>query len=285
MEIIVGQNSGFCAGVKYTILKAKEELAKNKNGVDCLGEIIHNKQVVHDLENAGLRIINSINEATNKVIIRAHGISKDVYDIARKNNIELIDLTCPKVLKIHEQVQNFANKNYFIFLFGIKDHPETIGTYSFCGKNTFLIESKNDISLALDALKSSDLKDLLIISQTTFSINLFEEMKNTILNSLSNDFNIHIEKSICNATDLRQREAEEISKKVDLIIVIGGKNSSNTKKLYEISKKNLDNVLLIQTKDELDLNFIKSFKSVGIIAGASTPSYIIEDVVSLLKNI
>lgn len=284
MNILVGKTSGFCSGVKYTITRAEEELSKNNKGIDCLGEIIHNKQVIDSLVKKGLRTIDSIEDANDKVIIRAHGTTKEVYKYAEENNIEVIDLTCPHVYKIHKQVQKFAEDNYFIFLFGIKDHPETIGTHSFCKPNSYVIETICDISPALDSLKSSNLKDVLIISQTTFSVHLFEEMKNIILENLGSDFNIHVENSICNATNLRQQEAAEISSKVDLMIVIGGKNSSNTRKLYDISKKNCNNVLHIQTKDELDPDFIKKFKNIGIIAGASTPSSIIEDVTNLCKK-
>lgn len=284
MNIIVGKNSGFCAGVKYTITKTNEELNKNSN-IDCLGEIIHNKQVIDNLTKKGLRIIDSIEEANHKVIIRAHGVPKEVYDYAKEHHIELIDLTCPNVLEIHKQVQKFAKDNYFIFLFGIKNHPETIATYSFCGDNSYVIENINDVSSAISNLKASALKDILIISQTTFSVSLFDELLNVIRETLGNDFNIHVEKSICNATDLRQKEAYEISSKSDLMIIIGGKNSSNTKKLYEVSKKNCKNVLHIETKNELDKDFVKNFKTVGIIAGASTPSDIIEDVVHFCEAI
>ena len=282
MQIIVGKNSGFCAGVKYTIRKAQEELEKSSNGIECLGEIIHNKQVIEELEQKGLKTISKIEDANKKVIIRAHGISKEIYKYAKENSIELIDLTCPKVLKIHDQVQKFANNNYFIFLIGIKDHPEIIGTHSFCGKNSYIIEDINDVNPGINLLKSSNLTNVLIISQTTFSINSFEELTYNILNALGNEYNIHIEKSICNATDLRQTEANEISSKVDLMIIIGGKNSSNTKKLYEVSKQNCNNVLHIQTKDDLDIKFVKKFKTIGIIAGASTPSNIIDEITNLL---
>ena len=107
MEVIVGKNCGFCAGVKYSISKAEEELLKNNGNLDCLGELIHNKQVVSSLENKGLRTIDSINDAKNKVVIRAHGASKETYDLANEKHIELIDLTCPKVLKIHKTVESF----------------------------------------------------------------------------------------------------------------------------------------------------------------------------------
>ncbi len=284
MKIILGKNSGFCSGVKNTIAKAEEELKKDQN-IDCLGEIIHNKQVVEDLEKRGLRTIESIDEAKNKILIRAHGTSKEVYEIAKNKNIEIIDLTCPKVLAIHKQVQEFSNNNYYIFLFGIKSHPETIGTFSFCSKNASIIEEKGDIEDAIKNLKKSNLKNVLIISQTTFSISLFDELCKIITETLDKTYNIHIQKSICNATNLRQLETEEISKEVELMIIIGGKNSSNTKKLYEIAIKNCKNAIYIQTIKDIDKEFIKQFESIGIIAGASTPSYIIEEVYEYCKNI
>ena len=284
MNVIVGKNGGFCAGVKYTITKAEEELEKSHGKIDCLGEIIHNKQVIDTLEKKGLNIIDDIKDAKTKVILRSHGVSKEIYDYAKEHKIQLIDLTCPNVSKIHKQVDEFSKRNYFIFLFGIKNHPETIGTYSFCGQNSYIIEKEDDIIPAINKLKTSNLKNVLIISQTTFSTSLFEELKNIILNSLVVNFNIHIEKSICNATDLRQNEAFEISSKVQLMIIIGGKNSSNTQKLYEISKKNCRNVLYIQTKSDLNLDYIKKFENIGIIAGASTPSSIINEITEFCIN-
>ncbi len=271
MNIIIGKNSGFCAGVKHTIDKANEELENTNEPLDCLGEIIHNRQVVNLLENKGLRTINSIEDSKNKVLIRAHGISKDVYDYANKNHISLIDLTCPHVLKIHKQVQEYSNNNYFIFLFGIKNHPETIGTYSFCGTNSYIIESNDDVAPALEQLYSSNLKNVLIISQTTFSLNLFSELSKLIVDLLPSSYNIHIEKSICNATSLRQIETEEIASKVQLMIIIGGKNSSNTKKLCDVASIHCKNVVHIETKNDLNVEALKNINTVGIMAGASTP--------------
>ena len=271
MNIIVGKNSGFCAGVKHTIDKANENLKNYGGPLDCLGEIIHNKQVVESLESKGLRTIDSIEDAKSKVLIRAHGVSKSVYEYANKNNIELIDLTCPKVLKIHNQVQDYAKNNYFILLFGIKSHPETVGTYSFCGDNSCVIESKDDVPHALQSLYSSGLKNVLIISQTTFSLSLFNEICEFIINSLDSTYNVHVEKSICNATSLRQIETGEIASNVNLMIIIGGNNSSNTKKLCDVASKYCKNVLHIETKDDLNIDFVKNFDNIGIMAGASTP--------------
>lgn len=283
MEVILGKTSGFCFGVKHAIDGAEKEL-KNNNKVYCLGEIIHNEEVIKDLESKGLEIIDNINDAFDKVIIRAHGVPKEVYEIGKKRNIEILDYTCPFVLKIHDTVVEYAKNNFFIFLLGIKNHPETIGTISFCGNNSYLIENLDDISNALDTFNNSGLQKLLIISQTTFSVSLFENIVNNIQSCLSSKVNLVIKNTICNTTSIRQKETEEISKDVDLMIVIGGKNSSNTKKLYEISQKNCKNVLLIQTKKDLKPEHFHGINKVGIMAGASTPQSIIEDVVYFCKN-
>lgn len=284
MEVIIGKSSGFCGGVKNSVTKTEKYLSESDNKIDCLGELIHNKQVIKDLESKGLNIIDSIDNTSQVTIIRAHGVEKSVYEIAKNENIELIDLTCPKVLKIHEQVQDFSNRNYFIFLFGFKDHPETIGTFSFCGKNACIIENADNINDAIITFKSSGLKDLLIIAQTTFSLKLFDEMCSIICDTLGSNYNIHIEKSICNATSIRQIETKELAKKVDLMIIIGGKNSSNTLKLYDISLENCKNAIHIETKDELNLDFVKKFNKIGIMAGASTPEYIIQDVYNFITT-
>ena len=283
MEAILGKTSGFCFGVKHAIDGTETEL-KNNNKVYCLGEIIHNEEVIKDLESKGLEIIDNINDAFDKVIIRAHGVPKEVYEIGKKRNIEILDYTCPFVLKIHDTVVEYAKNNYFIFLLGIKNHPETIGTISFCGNNSYLIENLDDISNALDTFNNSGLQKLLIISQTTFSVSLFENIVNNIQSCLSSKVNLVIKNTICNTTSIRQKETEKISKDVDLMIVIGGKNSSNTKKLYEISQKNCKNVLLIQTKKDLKPEHFHGVNKVGIMAGASTPQSIIEDVVYFCKN-
>ncbi len=277
MEVILGKTSGFCFGVKTAIDGTQKELKINNN-VYCLGEIVHNEEVIKDLEKKGLIIIENIKDAKDKVIIRAHGIPKEIYEIAKIKNIKLLDFTCPFVAKIHETALEFSNNNYFIFLLGNKDHPETIGTISFCGDNSYLIETLDDIENAIKALENSGVKNLLIISQTTFSLSLFENIVDKIKSQISKDINLVVRNTICNTTSTRQKETEELSKKVDLMIVIGGKHSSNTKKLYEIAKKNCKNALLIQTKNDLNYEYIRNFNKIGIIAGASTPQSVIDDI-------
>ena len=282
MEIIVGKSSGFCFGVKNAIDGAEKEL-KNNNPIYCLGEIIHNEEVIKDLESKGLVIVDNINDAKNSVIIRSHGVPKYVYDTAKEKNIQLLDFTCPFVLKIHETALKYSKNNYFIFLLGIKTHPETIGSISFCGSNSYLIENFDDISSAVDKFNSSNLNNLLVISQTTFSVSLFEDIVNEIKNKINKNVNIEVINTICNTTSIRQKETEEIAKKVDLMIIIGGRHSSNTKKLYEIANINCTNSILIQTKDDLSIEYLKHFNRIGIMAGASTPQNIIEGVVDFCK--
>lgn len=283
MEIILGKSSGFCFGVKNAIDGAEKEL-KNNKPVYCLGEIIHNEEVIKDLESKGLVIVDNIEDVKDVAIIRAHGVPKNVYETAISKNIKLLDYTCPFVSNIHKTVTKYAQDNYFIFLVGIKTHPETIGTISFCGDNSYLVENLNDISLAINEFQRSGLKHLLIISQTTFSVSLFDEIVSEVKAHITSDINLEIKNTICNTTSIRQKETEDISKKVDLMIVIGGKHSSNTKKLFEVAQKNCKDTLLIQTKNDLNHDYLQGFNKIGIIAGASTPQKIIEDVVDFCKN-
>lgn len=283
MEIILGKSSGFCFGVKNAIDGAEKEL-KNNKPVYCLGEIIHNEEVIKDLESKGLVIVDNIEDVKDVAIIRAHGVPKNVYETAISKNIKLLDYTCPFVSNIHKTVTKYAQDNYFIFLVGIKTHPETIGTISFCGNNSYLVENLNDISLAINEFQRSDLKNLLIISQTTFSVSLFDEIVSEVKAHITSDINLEIKNTICNTTSIRQKETEDIAKKVDLMIVIGGKHSSNTKKLFEVAQKNCKDTLLIQTKNDLNHEYLQGFNKIGIIAGASTPQKIIEDVVDFCKN-
>jgi len=285
MEIIIGKTSGFCFGVKNAVDKAIEELKNSSSSVYCLGELVHNKQVTNSLQDKGLIFIDDIEEAKGKTIIRAHGIKKQIYQKANSLNIELKDLTCPKVLKIHEIVEEYANNGYYIFLVGIANHPETIGTYSFCGKNSSIIESISDLQNAVIKLKQTEIKKALLITQTTYNFKGFEEISEKLKEILKqNNIQLKVINTICPSTELRQKETEKISQEVDLMIIIGGKNSSNTRKLYEISIKNCENVISVETKEDIDINFIKQFEKIGLMAGASTPTQSINDIVDFIEK-
>lgn len=283
MEIILGKTAGFCYGVKNAVTNT-EEILKEKKETFCLGELVHNGEVIKRLENMGLKIVDNIEDSSDRVIIRAHGIPKNIYEKAKKMNINVLDYTCPKVLKIHEIAEEYANKGYYIFLFGGKKHPESIGTISFCGQNSYLIETKEEIDEAIQNLINSKIKKLLIIVQTTFSMDKFMEYSNIVKESISDDIDIEIKNTICNATKIRQEETEKISKMVDCMIIIGGKNSSNTKKLYDIANENCINTFIIETKNELNLNQLDNFNKIGIMAGASTPKDSIDDVINVISK-
>lgn len=283
MEIILGKTAGFCYGVKTAVTNAEEKLKEYKN-VSSLGELVHNGEVIKKLEKLGLSVVENIEDSKSKVIIRAHGISKDIYKKAEALNIEVFDFTCPFVLKIHNIAEEYSKKGYYIFLIGGKKHPETIGTISFCGKNSCIIEKEEEIKEAIKKLEESKIKKLLIIVQTTFSLEKFSSFVEKIKNEISDDIKLEIKNTICSATKIRQEETANISKEVECMIIIGGKNSSNTKKLYDISKENCENTLIIETKNELNIDEIKKFKKIGIMAGASTPNDSIEDVIELIKS-
>lgn len=285
MEYIVGETAGFCYGVKNAVEKSEEAL-EHEAPICCLGEIVHNKSVVENLKNKGIIFIDDLNQNVNrkKTIIRAHGISKDVYEYANKNNIDLIDLTCPKVLKIHKIVSEYNEKGYYIFLIGSKKHPEIIGTASFAGDNVCIIENYDDIDISIENFKKSNKSKLAVVVQTTFSLQKFTDFTEIIKNKFENLENLEIINTICKATRIRQEETEELSKKVDCMIIIGGKNSSNTKKLYEISKKNCSNSICIESINEVDTDALKNAKIVGIMAGASTPQCSIDEVIEMVKN-
>lgn len=285
MEYIVGKTAGFCYGVKNAVEKSEKAL-ENEKPIYCLGEIVHNKNVVKDLENKGIIFIDDLkqNLEKRKTIIRAHGIAKEVYTQADKMGIDLIDLTCPKVLKIHKIVSEYNEKEYYIFLVGSKKHPEIIGTASFCGDDVSIIENIDDINISIDNFKKSNRKKLAIVVQTTFSLQKFTEIIESIKKKFENFENIEVVNTICNATKIRQEETEELSKKVDCMIIVGGKNSSNTKKLYEISKKNCNNTICVEEVNEIDKGVLKQGNIVGIMAGASTPQCSINSVIELVKN-
>lgn len=284
MEIIIGKTAGFCFGVANAVNKTEKFLNESQDTC-CLGELVHNKQVIQELEEKGLKTINNIKQAKQNVIIRAHGEPIKTYEEAKKLGINILDLTCPKVLKIHNIATEYSNNGYYILLIGQKEHPETIGTKSYCG-NSSIIENKEEIKDVLNKVYNSDIKKVLVLSQTTYSIEKFNVIVDFIKEELEGkNIELEIKNTICNATKLRQEETEKIAKIVELMIIIGGKNSSNTNKLYDISSKYCDNCILVETDKEIDLEYIKKFKEVGIMAGASTPQKSINSIVEKLQKI
>lgn len=282
MEILVGKTAGFCYGVKRAVAGVQNEIKETKGSLYCLGEIVHNNQVIEILKKDGMIFIENIEDAKGKTIIRAHGLPKEIYNVAEQRNIELKDYTCPNVLKIHNIVEEYSKKSYYVFLCGSKNHPENIGTISYCKDNSYIIEKEDETLKALEQLKKTGIKKVLLVSQTTYSLEKFSIIEEIIKNELPKDIELVVKNTICKATELRQKETAEISKKVDSMIIIGGKNSSNTKKIYEIALKNCKNTICVETSDELNKDNFINCNKIGIMAGASTPQKSIDEVVGFL---
>lgn len=283
MEIICGKLNGFCAGVNYTIKKATELLENTNETIYCLGEIIHNERVIEELENKGMITINDINEAPNnsKVIFRAHGEAKEIYEIANSKNIKIFDLTCGKIKIIRNKIEKNKDDS-FIIIIGKKNHPETIGNISFTKPFGSIIETIDDINSVYEEFKLSNLKKVYIIAQTTFSSKKYDEYVNIIQDTFK-DTKIIIDKTICDATENRQTEANELSKTVDKMIIIGGKHSSNTKELAKITEKNCKTYLIQTIEDLKDCEFNETDK-IGVISGASTPLEAINEIIDYLRG-
>ena len=280
MEIIIGKTSGFCNGVRYTVEEANKALDENKM-IYCLGEIVHNERVIEDLEKKGMKTISSIEEAEDhsKMIIRAHGERKEVYDRAEQKDINLLDLTCGKIKAIRVKIKNKMN-DFFIIIIGKKEHPETLGVQSFAGKDSFILENVEDIKDCKKVYQESKKEKIYIVSQTTFNGDKFDQLVEEIKKEFTGE--IVVDKTICDATKNRQEETRELSKNVDVMIIVGGKKSSNTKELEVISKEHCKNVYLIQDVEDLkEINISKDAK-VGIMAGASTPEIVVKEIVNYL---
>lgn len=281
MNIIIGKTSGFCNGVENTVKRAEDALSKEK--VYCLGEIVHNERVINDLENKGMITISNIDESPNnsKVIIRAHGELKETYDKAKEKNIEIIDLTCGKIKAIRVKISKKVGDHYIIII-GKKNHPESLGVLSFSGNNSNIIEDKEDVKEVITNFNKTNLDKIYIVSQTTFNSDKFDELVNLIKESTNKE--VEVDKTICDATSKRQNETRELSKTVDTMIIVGGKKSSNTKELEIIAKEHCDNVILIQDKEDLKDNNIVG-ENIGIMAGASTPTIVVEEIINEIKKL
>ncbi len=284
MEVILGKTSGFCGGVIRSVLETEKVLDKYGDTY-CLGELVHNKQVVDKLEKKGLVVVDTLDNipSQSRVIIRAHGVTKEVYEQAKEKNLNLVDLTCLKVIKIHEMAEKLVDDGYFIVLAGQKSHPEAIGTISFCGENSAIIENLDEIDFIIDSIKNSGLKKVAIIAQTTYSMDKYDQIVEVLSKKNGDSYEFEIQKTICNATEMRQNECKEIASKVDAMIIIGGKHSSNTLKLYDIASSLCNNSYIVETADDLIEDY-SIFDKVGVMAGASTPKSSIEEVLKKLES-
>ncbi|MCF6465129.1 bifunctional 4-hydroxy-3-methylbut-2-enyl diphosphate reductase/30S ribosomal protein S1 [Clostridium sp. Cult2] len=278
MEIYIAEHAGYCFGVKRAVTIA-EKTMKDSGGVNTysLGPLIHNPQVVDKLKEAGLRVIDDVESIENgKVIIRSHGIPYKVQRKIEDLNLELIDTTCPYVKSVHKKVKEYNDKGYKIVIIGNKNHPEVIGINGWCNDDGIIINNVDE------AENVSTYDKICIVSQTTNTLEKFK-MLSDIVSKKGKE--VKMFNTICNATNLRQNACKELAKKVEAMIVIGGYHSSNTNKLVDISKMYRDNVYHIELPKDLPLQEIVKFNTIGITAGASTPDWIIKEVVNTMDNI
>ncbi len=269
--ITTARTAGFCYGVRRAVDGVYKELERGKTAT--LGPVIHNPQVIADLESRGVYAYDSVSEipADCKVLIRAHGVGKAVYDELK--NRDFVDLTCPNVKKIHKIVEKYYNDGYKIIIVGDKNHPEVIGINGWCGNSAAVINSEND-----EIPRNLAENDVCVVAQTTINKekfgNIVQNIKKTCKSTLIFD-------TICIATRDRQAEADSLSRDSDMMIVIGGRESSNTRKLFEIAKKNCPETFLVETAEDIPQ---KRYNKIGITAGASTPRRFIEEVVKAMSE-
>ena len=280
MKVELAKSAGFCFGVEKAVNTVYEEAKKENEIVYTLGPIIHNEEVVKDMKKRGVEAVKMEDLASlpkGTVIIRSHGVSRDVYNFVKHSGHRVVDATCPFVKKIHAIVSVQSGKGKTVVIIGNPDHPEVMGIKGWGDKNTYAVENiEQFINLGL---KKDE--EIIIVAQTTFNHKKFQEIIDKI--SLLG-YDVRCFNTICNATQERQAEAKKIASNVDAMIVIGDKKSSNTGKLVEICQEECKNTVFIQTLEDLDYGALLSVDSVGITAGASTPKHIIEEVQNIVRS-
>lgn len=273
-EVKLAKSAGFCFGVKRAVDMVFDEIEKGGK-IYTYGPIIHNEQVVDELKAKGVNVIEdeaeleALHEGT--IVIRSHGVSKKVYDKMVSNGLNVVDATCPFVKKIHKIVSEESKAGKKIIIIGNDNHPEVEGIKGWSENETYVVNAEEDI----EKLPLNNEDGCVIVAQTTFNFNKFKELVEIFTKKVYNSTAVN---TICNATEERQTEAKSLALESDAMIVIGGRHSSNTQKLYQICKKECAKTLYIQTIGDLELKELTSVRSVGITAGASTPNNIIEEV-------
>ena len=275
-KLIISDSAGVCFGVEKAVTTAEKELESNPNqNVKSFGPLIHNPQVVDILQKKGLSVVDEIKKnEKGTVIIRAHGIPNYKEEGLKNSEINVIDMTCPIVKKLQFAVKYLSDNDYFILIVGNKNHPEIIGAKSYA-KESSAIVIKDKFELKISEIKSEKVG---IVAQTTIPKKLFWEVVSRI--EESNKFETKIIDTLCDDINNKQIESEEIAKDVDIMLVIGGKNSSNTKEIAQICKNVNRNTVQIETFEEIiNLNLKLDDKIIGITAGASTPPWLIKETI------
>lgn len=275
MIIDLAKTAGFCFGVNNAV-NAVDELLKQGKKVYTLGPLIHNPQVVKKLENRGVVVVDSPDEVSENgvLVIRSHGVPKEVLLDAKSKNIEVCDATCPFVAKIHQIVEQESLKGSIILIAGDRNHPEVLGIKGYCQSKSYVFDSLNQLKEIVENEIKNQNKEIVLVSQTTFQVDIWNDCKKFIKKYYTK---ARIFDTICNATSKRQEEAVLLSQSHDIMVIVGGRQSSNTAKLKDVCQINCP-TYLVETAQELDKDWFVNVSSVGLTAGASTPSDIIKEV-------
>lgn len=278
IKVYVAEHFGYCFGVKRAVEMAIKSTEESGSRVYSLGPLIHNNQAVEFLKSKQVHVIEDIHEVENQtVIIRSHGVGKDIYDHAFQNNLKVIDATCPFVKKIQKIVHEKYNNGYNIIIIGDKDHPEVKGINGWCDNNAVTGKSIDDFHDYIFDIKTK----YAVVVQTTMSSSVYDQIVEHLQGKITD---AEFYNTICLATKERQQATLLLSQKVDAMVVVGGKQSSNTKKLAEISSVNCP-TYLVETAKDIDEEQFKNYDSIGVSAGASTPDFIIQQVIDHLSNL
>lgn len=281
-KITIAKTAGFCFGVNRAV-KTVERLLNEGKRVCTLGEIIHNSHVVDSLAKRGVKVVNAVSEVQEgyTLVIRSHGCTKEDMSFVVEHGIPYVDATCPFVKRIHKIVEENRDNRKVLLAAGNANHPEMIGIRSYFDGKSYVFSSRSELEEIIEKEGLSKDFSIMVISQTTFSREIWEECIKFIKKHFTNTT---IHDTICNTTNLRQIEAEKMSKTSDLMIVVGGYKSSNTRKLYDICRKYAESIL-IEGAEELELSFGKNYERIGIVAGASTPIELVEEIKNRLERI
>ena len=281
MKVLLAKTAGFCFGVKRAVDTVYQQVEKNKDRkIYTFGPIIHNDEVIKDMQAKGVTVLEGeedLPKAKNGiVIIRSHGVPKRICDRMNELGIQYVDATCPFVKKIHKIAMEKAEEGAFLVVIGNPVHPEVEGIMGWAGEDAAVISTAEEA----EHLTVPEDRKICVVAQTTFNYNKFKELVEIIS---KRRYDISVLNTICSATKERQTETAPIADRVDAMIVIGDKRSSNTQKLFEICKNACNNTYYIQTLDDLNVNQLRSVETVGITAGASTPNNIIEEVQNYVR--
>ena len=281
MEVIKAKSAGFCFGVKKAMETVYQQIENNQGKrIYTFGPLILNEEVVKELASKGVEVIDSLEELETRekgiLIIRSHGVAKDVPERMTDAGFTVVDATCPFVKRIHKIVEKESAQGHKIVIIGSPVHPEVEGIKGWSSTPAIVVEKEEEAR----EFSCKTEEKICIVSQTTFNYNKFQELVEIFEKK---GYDISVVNTICNATEERQTEAKKIAAEADVMIVIGGTHSSNTRKLYEICKNECENTHFIQTLGDLNLELPKSVRLVGITAGASTPNNIIEEVQNYVR--